>query len=104
MLGWVLKFGSNPAVLPPAQLTKLVTHLLEKGASVTIPSFKDRVPALHLAAATGVKTVYDAVKRKLSDVAAGNPAKLTGLLKAPDACKRTALHFAAATGRCVSGL
>mmetsp|Transcript_10967 Transcript_10967/g.23667 ORF Transcript_10967/g.23667 Transcript_10967/m.23667 type:complete len:805 (+) Transcript_10967:102-2516(+) len=90
-LTWVLKFGSCPDKLPPQELLRLVTLLLVKGASASVPGFEEKVPPLALAAASCNKEVFLAV---LQRVDTGQPASL----QVKDALGRTPLHYAAAKG------
>ncbi|KXZ51793.1 hypothetical protein GPECTOR_11g236 [Gonium pectorale] len=88
-LGWALKYGTA-GVLAGGELVRLASALLDKGASAVLPLFKEQIPPLCLAAATGEAALLAALRAK-------------GASLEPEATKdimgRNVLHYAAAKGR-----
>ncbi|KAG1655812.1 hypothetical protein FOA52_015848, partial [Chlamydomonas sp. UWO 241] len=87
VLGCVLKFAASRMIKEDEAL-ELTQLLLAAGAVASLPAFKEKVPPLHLAAASNMMPVFDAVHDALSVP----PSALV------DALRRTALHYAAASG------
>ncbi|PNW72997.1 hypothetical protein CHLRE_14g614850v5 [Chlamydomonas reinhardtii] len=87
-LGWALKYGAA-GLLSGDVLTGVVNKLLEAGASPMVPAFKEQIPPLCLAAATGSLPVLAALRSKGGEL---DPAVCV------DSLRRNALHYAAAKG------
>ncbi|KAG2423290.1 hypothetical protein HXX76_015439 [Chlamydomonas incerta] len=87
-LGWTLKYGAA-GLLSGDVLTGVVKKLLEAGASPMVPAFKEQIPPLCLAAATGSLPVLAALRAKGGEL---DPAVCV------DSLRRNALHYAAAKG------
>ncbi|KAG1663027.1 hypothetical protein FOA52_005718 [Chlamydomonas sp. UWO 241] len=87
VLGCMLKFAAS-RLIKEGEALALTKQLLAAGAVASLPAFKEKVPPLHLAAASNMTPVFDAVHGALS-------VPPTALV---DALRRTALHYAAASG------
>ncbi|GLC39823.1 hypothetical protein PLESTB_001385500 [Pleodorina starrii] len=86
VLGHVLMFRAS-GLLEKERALKLVTRLIELGALPKLPSFKEKVPLINLAAAADDKSIYDLLSSK-----GAQP------LNARDVLGRSPLHYAAAKG------
>lgn len=80
-LGWLLKWASTFALD-----TALLKRVLDVGAQPNLPSFKEKVPPVCLAAAAGEAEALEMLLTAGADVLAC------------DGQKRSALHYAAAQG------
>ncbi|KAJ9504727.1 hypothetical protein QJQ45_025822 [Haematococcus lacustris] len=89
-LGWVLKYAAGNAIRADLA-SSLVSLLLGRGASATVPAFKESVPPAALAAASGYTELYQQVLE-----AAGGEGAVQGI---KDGLGRTLMHYAAAKGQ-----
>lgn len=64
VLGCLLRFAAGK-LLPEDAASAVVRKLIEKGAQTSLPAFKEKVPPIHLAAATDMMDVFNAVKASL---------------------------------------
>ncbi|GIL91090.1 hypothetical protein Vretimale_9511 [Volvox reticuliferus] len=86
ILGHVLMFQAS-GLLDKQRALELTTKLMELGALAKLPSFKEKVPLINIAAAADNKPLYDLLVSKGADPLASR-----------DVLGRSPLHFAAAKG------
>lgn len=83
VLGWILKFAASK-MLSITRAKSIMGELIKKGALVTLPCFEERVPPIHLAAATNSIEMLEMVKSHGGDI------------MSVDLFGRSPLHFSAA--------
>ncbi|GLI60624.1 hypothetical protein VaNZ11_002787 [Volvox africanus] len=86
ILGHVLMFQAS-GLLNKQRALELASKLMELGALVKLPSFKEKVPLINIAAAADNKPLYDLLVSKGADPLASR-----------DVLGRSPLHYAAAKG------